>query len=165
MPPSLGGLSSAGATKGELVAPRLPAARPAGHGGSPAAPWRGQRVHVTPDAPPSLGREGSEAPGEPRAPAPFPRRGYIWRRICIAANRRTWAAGEILGGARARGAAANCHTQARRREESPGRRLFLEEPASHPSGFGPSGRASSPPPAPSGDTAKGGMGTTLLDWG
>lgn len=71
----------------------------------------GQRVHVTPDAPP-LGTPGGKRcpPGEPRA-APSPRRGYIWRRICIAASRRTWAAGEILGGARVRGAAGSRHTQ------------------------------------------------------
>lgn len=107
----------------------------------------GQRVHVTPDAPPSVPREGSGAPREPRA-APSPRRGYIWCRICIAASRRTWAAGEILGGARARGAAGSRHT---RGKESPSRRLFIAEPASLP--------GAEPPPCARGGW--GGMGTML----
>lgn len=123
----------------------------------------GSRFRSHPIPPLSLRREGSEAPGEPHAPAPPShslRRGYIWHHICIAASRRTWAASEILGGARARGAADNCHTQARRGKESPGRQLFLEEPASDPSGFGPSGKASTL--APGGAATKSGMGMMLL---
>lgn len=94
--------------RGRFAALGLPPVRHTGcKAGSPVSPRWGQQVRVTPDAPHGCAGREVKPPGSHSL-----RRGYIWCRICIAANRRTWAASEILRGARARGVADDCHTQA-----------------------------------------------------
>lgn len=92
--------------------------------------------------PPSLRREGSEAPGEPpnRLLQPL-QPGYIWRHICMAASRHL--AAKSSGD---RGHGERLAIVTRWRQESPSRRLFLEESTSNPHGSGPCGSASTPAP-------------------
>lgn len=93
--------------------------------------------------PPSLRREGSEAPGEPpNRPLQPLQPGYIWRHICMAASRHL--AAKSSGD---RGHGERLAIVTRRRQESPSRRLFLEESTSNPHGSGSCGSASTPAPA------------------
>lgn len=93
--------------------------------------------------PPSLRREGSEAPGEqPNRPLQPLQPGYIGRYICMAASRHL--AAKSSGD---RGHGERLAIVTRRRQESPSRRLFLEESTSNLHGSSPCGSASTPAPS------------------